>query len=399
MPPQAPLPQQPRAQAGGIADLFAALQGGGNSSLYDQMAPPPAEAGPSPYADFQYLLDTPVDQRGFGYVPPVDEAYGVDLAVYPSDIDTRTPEELNEPMDIFDEPVTVPAPVPEIMEVTVPETIVSDPIIPDGTPIIPDGLGDDIQYPDPVLEPIIDDFIVPERLMPNPIETGPVRGGPAPIPVIPPTGPVGPIINEYPDGFPLPKPMAPAPYDDSGPIRGEPRGRRFSPLIGPDMQARIDEMKAKVEANKAETVANPAVTLSDEELSALRERIGNLDLGSFGDFNLGNFNIPAQAVEPVAAPAVAPAVEPVAAPAVAPAVTPEALMAQMPNNPFIGNFDREALMARIEAMRAQNAPAKMAGPRTISDGGRTIKTGAPAPAAMPRNRPMMGVNSMLRGRR
>ena len=273
------------------------------------------------------------------------------------------PKQLNEPMDIFDEPVTVPAPVPEIMEVTVPETIVSDPIIPDGTPIIPDGLGDDIQYPDPVMEPIIDDFIVPERLMPNPIETGPVRGGPAPQPVIPQS----------------PKPMAPAPYDDSGPIRGEPRGRRFSPLIGPDMQARIDEMKAKVEANKAETVANPAVTLSDEELSALRERIGNLDLGSF--------NIPAQAVEPVAAPAVAPA------------VTPEALMAQMPNNPFIGNFDREALMARIEAMRAQNAPAKMAGPRTISDGGRTIKTGAPAPAAMPRNRPMMGVNSMLRGRR
>ena len=372
MPPQAPLPQQPRAQAGGIADLFAALQGGGNSSLYDQMAPPPAEAGPSPYADFQYLLDTPVDQRGFGYVPPVDEAYGVDLGpIDPSDIETRTPEELNEPMDIFDEPVTVSAPVPEIMEVTVPETIVSDPIIPDGTPIIPDNLGDDIQYPDPVLEPIIDDFIVPERLMPNPIETGPVRGGPAPQPVIPQS----------------PKPMAPAPYDDSGPIRGEPRGRRFSPLIGPDMQARIDEMKAKVEANKAETVANPAVTLSDEELSALRERIGNLDLGSFGDFNLGNFNIPAQAVEPVAAPAVAPA------------VTPEALMAQMPNNPFIGNFDREALMARIEAMRAQNAPAKMAGPRTISDGGRTIKTGAPAPAAMPRNRPMMGVNSMLRGRR
>ena len=299
-------------------------------------------------------------------------------------------------MDIFDEPVTVSAPVPEIMEVTVPETIVSDPIIPDGTPIIPDNLGDDIQYPDPVMEPIIDDFIVPERLMPNPIETGPVRGGPAPQPVIPPMDRVplgysGPppetIINEYPDGFPLPKPMAPAPYDDSGPIRGEPRGRRFSPLIGPDMQARIDEMKAKVEANKAETVANPAVTLSDEELSALRERIGNLDLGSFGDFNLGNFNIPAQTVEPVAAPAVAPA------------VTPEALMAQMPNNPFIGNFDREALMARIEAMRAQNAPAKMAGPRTISDGGRTIKTGAPAPAAMPRNRPMMGVNSMLRGRR
>ena len=376
MPPQAPLPQQPRAQAGGIADLFAALQGGGNSSLYDQMAPPPTEAGPSPYADFQYLLDTPVDQRGFGYVPPVDEAYGVDLGpIDPSDIETRTPEEPSEPMDIFDEPVTVSAPVPEIMEVTVPETIVSDPIIPDGTPIIPDNLGDDIQYPDPVLEPIIDDFIVPERLMPNPIETGPVRGGPAPQPVIPQS----------------PKPMAPAPYDDSGPIRGEPRGRRFSPLIGPDMQARIDEMKAKVEANKAETVANPAVTLSDEELSALRERIGNLDLGSFGDFNLGNFNIPAQAVEPVAAPAV----EPVAAPA----VTPEALMAQMPNNPFIGNFDREALMARIEAMRAQNAPAKMAGPRTISDGGRTIKTGAPAPAAMPRNRPMMGVNSMLRGRR
>ena len=329
MPPQAPLPQQPRAQAGGIADLFAALQGGGNSSLYDQMAPPPTEAGPSPYADFQYLLDTPVDQRGFGYVPPAD---------------------------IFDEPVAeVPAPVPEIMEVRVPETIVSDPIIPDGTPIIPDNLGDDIQYPDPVLEPIIDDFIVPERLMPNPIETGPVRGGPAPQPVIPQS----------------PKPMAPAPYDDSGPIRGEPRGRRFSPLIGPDMQARIDEMKAKVEANKAETVANPAVTLSDEELSALRERIGNLDLGSFGDFNLGNFNIPAQTVEPVAAPAVAPA------------VTPEALMAQMPNNPFIGNFDREALMARMAAMSAQVAPERA----------------APMPEAIRRSRPMMGVNSMLRGRR
>ena len=389
MPPQAPLPQQPRAQAGGIADLFAALQGGGNSSLYDQMAPPPTEAGPSPYADFQYLLDTPVDQRGFGYVPPVDEAYGVDLGpIDPSDIETRTPEELNEPMDIFDEPVTVSAPVPEIMEVTVPETIVSDPIIPDGTPIIPDNLGDDIQYPDPVLEPIIDDFIVPERLMPNPIETGPVRGGPAPIPVIPPTGPVGPIINEYPDGFPLPKPMAPAPYDDSGPIRGEPRGRRFSPLIGPDMQARIDEMRAKVEANKTAPAASPAMTLSPEQLADLQERIGSLDLGSFGNFNLGNFNIPAQAVEPVAAPAVAPA------------VTPEALMAQMPNNPFIGNFDREALMARIEAMRAQNAPAKMAGPRTISDGGRTIKAGAPAPTPMPRSRPDdRGVNSMLRGRR
>tara|TARA_R110001606_G_scaffold131831_1_gene267810 strand:+ start:131 stop:592 length:462 start_codon:yes stop_codon:yes gene_type:complete len=153
------------------------------------------------------------------------------------------------------------------------------------------------------------------------------------------------------------------------------------------MQARIDEMRAKVEANKTAPAASPAMTLSPEQLADLQERIGSLDLGSFGNFNLGNFNIPAQAVEPVAAPAVAPA------------VTPEALMAQMPNNPFIGNFDREALMARIEAMRAQNAPAKMAGPRTISDGGRTIKTGAPAPAAMPRNRPMMGVNSMLRGRR
>ena len=381
MPPQAPLPQQPRAQAGGIADLFAALQGGGNSSLYDQMAPPPTEAGPSPYADFQYLLDTPVDQRGFGYVPPVDEAYGVDLGpIDPSDIETRTPEELNEPMDIFDEPVTVPAPVPEIMEVTVPETIVSDPIIPDGTPIIPDNLGDDIQYPDPVLEPIIDDFIVPERLMPNPIETGPVRGGPAPQPVIPPMDRVplgysGPppetIINEYPDGFPLPKPTAPAPYDDSGPIRGEPRYRKFSPLIGPDMQARIDEMRAKVEANKTAPAASPAMTLSPEQLADLQERIGSLDLGSFGNFNLGNFNIPAQAVEPVAAPAVAPA------------VTPEALMAQMPNNPFIGNFDREALMARMAAMSAQVAPERA----------------APMPEAIRRSRPMMGVNSMLRGRR
>ena len=354
MPPQAPLPQQPRAQAGGIADLFAALQGGGNSSLYDQMAPPPAEAGPSPYADFQYLLDTPVDQRGFGYVPPAD---------------------------IFDGPVAeVAPPVPEIMEVTVPETIVSDPIIPDGTPIIPDGLGDDIQYPDPVMGPIIDDFIVPERLMPNPIETGPVRGGPAPQPVIPPMDRVplgysGPppetIINEYPDGFPLPKPMAPAPYDDSGPIRGEPRYRKFSPLIGPDMQARIDEMRAKVEANKTAPAASPAMTLSPEQLADLQERIGSLDLGSFGNFNLGNFNIPAQAVEPVAAPAVAPA------------VTPEALMAQMPNNPFIGNFDREALMARMAAMSAQVAPERA----------------APMPEAIRRSRPMMGVNSMLRGRR
>ena len=345
MPPQAPLPQQPRAQAGGIADLFAALQGGGNSSLYDQMAPPPAEAGPSPYADFQYLLDTPVDQRGFGYVPPAD---------------------------IFDGPVAeVAQPVPEIMEAGVPETIVSDPMIPDGSPIIPDGLGDDIYLPDPVMGEIIDDVIIPERLMPDPIETGPVRGGPAPIPVIPPTGPVGPIINEYPDGFPLPKPMAPAPYDDSGPIRGEPRGRRFSPLIGPDMQARIDEMRAKVEANKTAPAASPAMTLSPEQLADLQERIGSLDLGGFGNFNLGNFNIPAQAVEPVAAPAVAPA------------VTPEALMAQMPNNPFIGNFDREALMARMAAMSAQVAPERAAS----------------MPEAIRRSRPMMGVNSMLRGRR
>ena len=137
------------------------------------------------------------------------------------------------------------------------------------------------------------------------------------------------------------------------------------------MQARIDEMRAKVEANKTAPAASPAMTLSPEQLAALQERIGSLDLGSFGDFNLGNFNIPAQAVEPVAAPAVAPA------------VTPEALMAQMPNNPFIGNFDREALMARIEAMRAQEAPARA----------------APTPAAMPPSRPMMGVNPIFRGRR
>ena len=264
----APLPQQPRAQAGGISDLLAALQGGGNSSLYDQMAPPPAEAGPSPYADFQYLLDTPVDQRGFGYVPPVDEAYGVDFGpIDPSDIETRTPEEI---MAIED--FNKMAPMPSTPTGTIEE------VIPDGMPVEQDVYVADIQVP--------------------------------------------------------------------------------------DMQARIDEMQARVAANQAAPAANPAMTMSPEELAALRERLGNMNFGGFG----GNFNIPTQAV----------------APAVAPTTTPESLMAQMSSNPFIGNFDREELMARIEAMQAQNAgnPVKMNGPRTISGGGSTVKTGAPRPIPM-----------------
>ncbi len=305
MPPQ-PAPQPP---AGGIADLFAALQGGGNSSLYDQMAPPPAQAGQSPYADFQYLLDTPVDQRGFGYVPP---------------------------------PVT------------------EDSVVGGGiNPQLPrNNLGDDMVFPEMGQQLPNDVPIAVE--MPHPELPVELQG-------------LGVMVADPMSQLP-PKPMAPAPYDDSGPIRGGRFGRRFSPLMGPDIQARIDEMKAKVEANKTGAVANPAATLSDEELLALRERIGNLNLGSFGNFNLGNFNTPEQSVEPMAA------TEGVAA------VTPEVLMAQMPSNPFMGGFDREALMARIEAMQAQN-------------GGNTLNTRAPAPATMPRNLPMMGVNSMFRGRR
>jgi len=317
MPPQAPLPQQPRAQAGGIADLFAALQGGGNSSLYDQMAPPPTEAGPSPYADFQYLLDTPVDQRGFGYVPPVDEAYGVDLGpIDPSDIDTRTPEELNEPMDVFD--TTTMAPPPSNMrdiynepppEVTAPEPIINSAPRPEIMP--------DIRFPT--------EFTAPETIVPDPV-------------------------------------MEDVTADPAGTRISLPGGGSF--LLTPDMQARIDEMQAKVAANQSAPAANPAMTMSPEELAALRERLGNMNFGGFG----GNFNIPTQAV----------------APAVAPTTTPESLMAQMSSNPFIGNFDREELMARIEAMQAQNAgnPVKMNGPRTISGGGSTVKTGAPRPIPM-----------------
>ena len=329
MPPQAPLPQQPRAQAGGIADLFAALQGGGNSPLYDQIAPPQAEAGPSPYADFQYLLDTPASERGYGFVPPpVDEAYGVDLGpIDPSDIDTRTPEELNEPMDVFDEPIINSAPRPEIMpdirfppEVTAPEPIINSAPRPEIMP--------DIRFPT--------EFTAPETIVPDPV-------------------------------------MEDVTADPAGTRISLPGGGSF--LLTPDMQARIDEMQAKVAANQAAPAANPAMTMSPEELAALRERLGNMNFGGFG----GNFNIPTQAVAPEAAPA----------------TTPESLMAQIPNNSFMGGaFDREALMARIKAMQAQNAvnPVKMDGPRTISGGGSTVKTGAPRPM-------MMGRNPMFRGGR
>jgi len=329
MPPPPPLMQQPRAQAGGISDLLAALQGGGNSPLYDQIAPPQAEAGPSPYADFQYLLDTPASERGYGFVPPpVDEAYGVDLGpIDPSDIDTRTPEELNEPMDVFDEPIINSAPRPEIMpdirfppEVTAPEPIINSAPRPEIMP--------DIRFPT--------EFTAPETIVPDPV-------------------------------------MEDVTADPAGTRISLPGGGSF--LLTPDMQARIDEMQAKVAANQAAPAANPAMTMSPEELAALRERLGNMNFGGFG----GNFNIPTQAVAPEAAPA----------------TTPESLMAQMPNNSFMGGaFDREALMARIKAMQAQNAvnPVKMDGPRTISGGGSTVKTGAPRPM-------MMGRNPMFRGGR
>tara|TARA_R110000868_G_scaffold124961_1_gene330172 strand:- start:10 stop:768 length:759 start_codon:yes stop_codon:yes gene_type:complete len=171
------------------------------------------------------------------------------------------------------------------------------------------------------------------------------------------------------------------PSNQANPVASDPAGTSISLpgggsfLLTPDIQARIDEMQAKVAANQAAPAANPAMTMSPEELAALRERLGNMNFGGFG----GNFNIPTQAVAPEAAPA----------------TTPESLMAQMPKNSFMGEpFDKEALMARIEAMQAQNAgnPVKMDGPRTISGGGSTVKTGAPRPM-------MMGRNPMFRGGR
>jgi len=377
MPPQAPLPQQPRAQAGGIADLFAALQGGGNSSLYDQMAPPPAEAGPSPYADFQYLLDTPVDQRGFGYVPPVDEAYGVDLGpIDPSDIDTRTPEEFNEPMDVFDMPIMAPPPsnMRDIYNEPPPSGTI-DQVIPAGTPIEQD-LGN---------SPAANPYQANVDFMNNIAQENALQGGMSPSYSYDPQtgqyardssslGLTGDAAMTYysPEEFEseFGRALGKMPSNQANPVASDPAGTNISLpsggsfLLTPDMQARIDEMQAKVAANQAAPAANPAMTMSPEELAALRERLGNMNFGGFG----GNFNIPTQAV----------------APAVAPTTTPESLMAQMSSNPFIGNFDREELMARIEAMQAQNAgnPVKMNGPRTISGGGSTVKTGAPKPIPM-----------------
>ena len=381
MPPQAPLPQQPRAQAGGIADLFAALQGGGNSSLYDQMAPPPAEAGPSPYADFQYLLDTPASERGYGFVPPpVDEAYGVDLGpIDPSDFVTTTmappPSNMR---DIYNEP---------------PPSGTIDQVLPEGLPV-----EQDMYVMDPNLgnSPAANPYQANVDFMNNIAQENALQGGMSPSYSYDPQtgqyardnsslGLTGDAAMTYysPEEFEseFGRALGKMPSNQANPVASDPAGTSISLpgggsfLLTPDIQARIDEMQAKVAANQAAPAANPAMTMSPEELAALRERLGNMNFGGFG----GNFNIPTQAVAPEAAPA----------------TTPESLMAQMPKNSFMGEpFDKEALMARIEAMQAQNAgnPVKMDGPRTISGGGSTVKTGAPRPM-------MMGRNPMFRGGR
>jgi hypothetical protein len=312
--------QQPRAQAGGISDLLAALQGGGNSPLYDQIAPPQAEAGPVPFADFQYLLNTPASERGYGFVPQtVDGAGDSGMSGQGVDLDPFSFGFPNTENVIYDEP----PPSGTIDQVEPPPSGTIDQVLPEGLPV-----EQDMYVMDPNLgnSPAV-----------NPVAANPVASDPA------------------------------------GTSISLPGGGSF--LLTPDMQARIDEMQAKVAANQAAPAANPAMTMSPEELAALRERLGNMNFGGFG----GNFNIPTQAVAPEAAPA----------------TTLESLMAQIPNNSFMGRaFDREALMARIKAMQAQNAvnPVKMDGPRTISGGGSTVKTGAPRPM-------MMGRNPMFRGGR
>ena len=379
MPPQAPLPQQPRAQAGGIADLFAALQGGGNSSLYDQMAPPPAEAGPSPYADFQYLLDTPASERGYGFVPQtVDGAGGSGISGQGVDLDPFSFDLSNTENVIYDGP---------------PPSGTIDQVLPEGLPV-----EQDMYVMDPNLgnSPAANPYQANVDFMNNIAQENALQGGMSPSYSYDPQtgqyardnssfGLTGDAAMTYysPEEFEseFGRALGKMPSNQANPVASDPAGTSISLpgggsfLLTPDMQARIDEMQAKVAANQAAPAANPAMTMSPEELAALRERLGNMNFGGFG----GNFNIPTQAVAPEAAPA----------------TTPESLMAQMPNNSFMGGaFDKEALMARIEAMQAQNAgnPVKMDGPRTISGGGSTVKTGAPRPM-------MMGRNPMFRGGR
>ena len=364
----APLPQQPRARAGGISDLLAGLQGGGNSSFYDQMAPPPSEAGPSPYADFQYLLDTPASERGYGFVPTtVDEGYGVDFGpIDPSEIDTRTPEEIAS-RESFNRMVPMPS--------TPTGTI--EQVIPDGMPV-----EQDVYVMDPNLgldrqkTPTANPFQANVDFMNNIAQENALEGGASPsYSFDPQTGQYAVDSSSYGlTGDAAITYYSPAEFESEfGRALGKMPSNQSADIQVPDMQARIDEMQARVAANQAAPAANPAMAMSPEELAALRERISGMNFGGFG----GNFNIPAQAVVPEAAPK----------------VTPESLMAQMPNNPFMGGFDREALMARIEAMQAQNGgnPVKMAGPRTISGGGSTVKTGA--------TRPMMNRNPMFQGGR
>ena len=360
----APLPQQPRARAGGISDLLAGLQGGGNSSFYDQMAPPPSEAGPSPYADFQYLLDTPASERGYGFVPTtVDEGYGVDFGpIDPSEIDTRTPEEI-----ASREALNRMAPMPSTPTGTI-EQVISD-----GMP-----MEQDVYVMDPNLgnSPPANPFQANVDFMNNIAQENALEGGASPsYSFDPQTGQYAVDSSSYGlTGDAAITYYSPAEFESEfGRALGKMPSNQSADIQVPDMQARIDEMQARVAANQAAPAANPAMAMSPEELAALRERISGMNFGGFG----GNFNIPAQAVVPEAAPK----------------VTPESLMAQMPNNPFMGGFDREALMARIEAMQAQNGgnPVKMAGPRTISGGGSTVKTGA--------TRPMMNRNPMFQGGR
>ena len=359
-----PLPQQPRARAGGISDLLAGLQGGGNSSFYDQMAPPPSEAGPSPYADFQYLLDTPASERGYGFVPTtVDEGYGVDFGpIDPSEIDTRTPEEI-----ASGEALNRMAPTPSTPTGTI-EQVISD-----GMPV-----EQDVYVMDPNLgnSPPANPFQANVDFMNNIAQENTLEGGASPsYSFDPQTGQYAVDSSAYGlTGDAAITYYSPAEFESEfGRALGGLPSNQSADIQVPDMQARIDEMQARVAANQAAPAANPAMTMSPEQLAALRERISGMNFGGFG----GNFNIPAQAVVPEAAPK----------------VTPESLMAQMPNNPFMGGFDREALMARIEAMQAQNGgnPVKMAGPITNSNGRNTAKTVG--------SRPMMNRNPMFQGGR